>query len=268
VTDDASISGERLAPAFDTTVPQSARLWNYWLGGKDNFPTDRAAGDQIVEVFPDIVRIARSSRAFLSRAVRFLAGEVGNRQFLDVGTGLPTAENTHEIAQRVSPTSKIVYIDNDPMVLAHARALLVGTPEGATSYIDADVRDPEKIVTAATRFLDFTQPVTVMLLGILGHVTDDDLARAVVEHLVDAMPPGSHLTISDGTACVERVHAARVHDEAGGAPYRGRTPEQIADFFHGLDILAPGVVPTPFWRPEPGETPFFVAQHCGVARKP
>jgi hypothetical protein len=270
VTDDAYTDEYpyKLGPTFDITVPHSARVWNYWLGGKDNFPVDRVAGEEILKVFPEIAVIAQVSRAFLARAVRFLAGEAGIRQFLDVGTGLPTVDNTHEVAQRVAPTARIVYIDNDPMVLAHARALLVGTPEGATAYVDADARNTDKILADAARILDFTQPVAVMLLGILGHIDDDETARAIVEALMAAVPPGSYLTVNDGTQSKERDEAERVYDDTGGVPYHARTPEQISGFFAGLDILEPGVVSTPLWRPDPGDAPVPVAEHCGVGRKP
>ena len=171
--------GQQEASKLDTNVPHSARIWNYWLGGKDNFAADRAVGDRLREVFPEIVEIARASRAFLVRAVTYLAGEEGIRQFLDVGTGLPTDNNTHEVAQRVAPESRIVYVDNDPLVLVHARALLTSSPEGATDYIDADVREPDKILQAAAQTLDFTKPVGLMALGILGYVAAYDEARSV-----------------------------------------------------------------------------------------
>ena len=179
MADNSSSLGQRQEPKFDSSVPQTARIWNYWLGGKDNYPADRQVGDQILEAFPEIVENARASRAFLVRAVRYLAGEAGIRQFLDIGTGLPTANNTHEVAQAVAPECRIAYVDNDPVVLTHARALLTSTPEGATAYIDADLRDPEKIVQEAARTLDFTQPIAIMLMGILGHIADDDEARSI-----------------------------------------------------------------------------------------
>ncbi|HYY81416.1 MAG TPA: SAM-dependent methyltransferase, partial [Actinomycetes bacterium] len=181
---------------IDTSVAHSARIWNYWLGGKDHYPVDRTVGDRIAEMFPDIVTLARADRAFLGRAVRYLVSEAGIRQFLDIGTGLPTADNTHEVAQRLAPECRIVYVDNDPLVLAHARALLVGTPQGATDYIDADVREPDTILRAAARTLDFSQPVAVMLLGILHHLSDDDQADAIVDRLVDGIPAGGFLTIA------------------------------------------------------------------------
>jgi hypothetical protein len=256
---------------LDTSVPHSARVWNYWLGGKDNFAADRAMGEQVREVFPDIVEIARVSRAFLARAVEYLAGEAGMRQFLDIGTGLPTADNTHEVAQRVDPGSRVVYVDNDPLVLVHARALLTSTPEGATDYLDADVHDPDKILQGALRTLDFSRPVALMMLGILGHVTDFQEARSIVKRLVDALPSGSHVVINDGTNVVRpeaRDAATEVTVEAGTA-YIPRTPEQIASFFEGLELVEPGVVSTPRWRPRPGDgVPAELDVFCAVGRKP
>jgi hypothetical protein len=253
------------APKFDSTKPHSARVWNYWLGGKDHFAADREFGDRLLDVYPEIVEVARASRAFLGRAVRHLAGEAGIRQFLDVGTGLPTADNTHEVAQRVAPEARVVYVDNDPLVLVHARALLTGTPEGAISYIDADVRDPDKILAAAAETLDFTLPVALMLLGVMGNVADTDEAYAIVKRLVDAVPSGSHLVLNDGTVAQEDVRAL---NQNAGYQYHTRTPEQITRFFDGLELLEPGVVSTPFWRPDPGTRPAVLDVYCGVARKP
>src|SRR2546423_7262591 len=177
MTGSSATPSEQGVAQLDTSVPHSARVWNYWLGGKDNFAADRAVGDQVREIFPDIVEIARVSRAFLARAVEYLAGEAGVRQFLDIGTGLPTADNTHQVAQRVDPRSRVVYVDNDPLVLVHARALLTSSAEGGTDYLDADIHDPDKILQGATGTLDFSQPVALMMLGILGHVTDFEEAR-------------------------------------------------------------------------------------------
>ncbi|HEU4897571.1 MAG TPA: SAM-dependent methyltransferase, partial [Actinomycetota bacterium] len=185
---DNSATASQLPPEVNTNVPQTARIWNYWLDGKDNFPVDRAVGDQILEAFPAIVENARASRAFLVRVVRHLAGEAGIRQFLDIGTGLPTANNTHQVAQAVAPECRVVYVDNDPIVLVHARALLTSTPEGTTAYIDADLRDPDKILQAAARTLDFTQPVAITLLGVVHHITNTDQAHAIVQRLLDAVP--------------------------------------------------------------------------------
>jgi O-methyltransferase involved in polyketide biosynthesis len=252
-------------------VPQTARIWNYWLGGKDNFPVDRQVGDQILEAFPAIVENARASRAFLVRAVEYLAGEAGIRQFLDIGTGLPTANNTHEVAQRVAPDARIVYVDNDPIVLAHARALLRGTPQGATAYLDADLRDPENILRQAARTLDLSRPVAIMLMGILGHIPDDDEARSIVDALVGAVPSGSYLTINDGTDTSEEVvEAARIWNQSANPTYHLRSPERIARFFDGLELVEPGVVSPPRWRPEPSPAgpPAEIDSCCGVGRKP
>ncbi|MCO6009958.1 SAM-dependent methyltransferase [Actinoallomurus purpureus] len=258
-------------PEIDTGVPHSARVWNYWLGGKDNYPVDRAAGDRYREIFPGIVDTARAARHFLARAVRHLAGEEGIRQFLDVGTGLPTVDNTHEVAQRVAPDSRIVYVDNDPLVLAHARALLTSAPEGRTDYVDADMRDPEKIVQAAAATLDLTRPVALMFMGVLGHIEDYDEARSIVRRLVNALPPGSLLALADSID-VGAAHreAARNYKDSGAIPYLLRTPEQVTGFFAGLEPIEPGIVPIRQWRPEsdPFGPPKEVATLGGVARKP
>jgi hypothetical protein len=255
---------------IDTTVPHSARIWNYWLGGKDNYLVDREAGDAFRELYPGIVDGARAARYFLARAVRYLAGDVGIRQFLDIGTGMPNADNTHEIAQRVAPESRIVYVDNDPLVLVYARALLTSTPEGATSYLDANLHDPDTIVREAAKVLDFTQPIALMLMGILGHVTDYDEARSIVRRLIGALPSGSYLVHYDSTDTDEAyVEAIRHYNEGGSVPYHLRSPEQIAGFFEGLELLEPGVVSCPLWRPEAGLSgePAEVDQYGGVGRK-
>ncbi|MFC5181140.1 SAM-dependent methyltransferase [Actinomadura harenae] len=254
---------------IDTTVPHSARIWNYWLGGKDNFPVDQRAGDDYTAVYPAIVDLARASRAFLGRAVRHLAGERGVRQFLDVGTGLPTEGNTHEIAQDAAPDSHIVYVDNDPLVLVHARALLTSRPEGATHYIDADLHDPKDIAERAREHLDFDRPVALMLMGILGHVEDHDEARSIVARLLEPLPPGSLLVLYDGTATDRAfLEAQQGYDETGAVPYRLRHPDQIREFFTGLDVLDPGVVPLQMWRPDAGGDRRAVDAYCGVGLKP
>ena len=270
MTDRTSITSNEQPFELNTGVPQTARIWNYWLGGRDNFPADRQVGDQILEAFPAIVENARASRAFLARVVRYLAGEAGIRQFLDIGTGLPTANNTHEVAQAVAPESRIVYVDNDPIVLTHARALLTSSPEGATAYVDADLRDPDKVLQEAARTLDFTQPVAVMLMGILGHIADDDEARSIVKRLLDAVPPGSYLTLNDGTDTSEEVvEAARIWNESANPTYHLRSPDRIARFFDGLELVEPGVVSPPRWRPDPDSPlPAEVDSFCGVGRKP
>jgi S-adenosyl methyltransferase len=273
VTDSSSTSGQQPPPEIDTSVPQSARIWNYWLGGKDYFPVDSAVGEQFRAVFPGIVDVAREGRRFLNRAVRYLAGEVGIRQFLDVGTGLPTADNTHQVAQRVAAEARIVYVDNDPVVLVHARALLTTTPEGATDYVDADLHDPSTILEAAGKTLDFGQPVALLLMGILGHITEDDEARSIVKRLLDALPSGSYLALYDGTDTDPVGVAAQDHyNQSGAVPYRLRSPEQLAGFFDGLQLVEPGVVSVPRWRPDPADTrdgqPAEVDAFGGVGRKP
>lgn len=263
---------------IDTTVPHSARIWNYWLGGKDNYPVDRAAGDAWIALNPDVTLVARASRAFLNRTVRYLAGEVGIRQFLDVGTGLPTADNTHQVAQRVAPDAKIVYVDHDPLVLAHARALLVGTQEGATHYLDADMRDPKSLLDGARKILDFDQPIALLFMGVLGHIPDLDQARALVRVLLASLSPGSYLVINDGTHLVagESVQQAQQeYSDTGAIPYRTRTPAEIESFFEGLELVEPGFVSVPLWRPDIAAdvpaigkgSPSPVDAFGGVARK-
>ena len=258
---------------IDTTVSHSARIWNYWLGGKDNYAADREAGDRVAAMLSSIVAQARADRAFLGRAIRYLAGEEGIGQFLDIGTGLPTADNTHEVAQRVSPRSRIVYVDNDPLVLAHARALLTSTPEGACDYIDGDLRDPDKILAEAARTLDFAQPVALMLLGVVHHIPDTGEALEIVRRLVKALAPGSYLAINHSTSAVSgaAMEEAVAHWNQVGSPSMTlRTPQQIAQFFDGLDLLPPGVVSCSRWRPRlssGGALPAEVDEFCGVARK-
>jgi O-methyltransferase involved in polyketide biosynthesis len=255
---------------FNTNVPHSARIWNYWLGGKDNFAADRAAGDQVQEIFPGIARAARAQRDFLGRAVRYLAGEAGIRQFLDIGTGLPTVDNTHEVAQRVAAESRIVYVDNDPIVLTHARALLSSTTEGATDYVEADLRDSGPILEGAARTLDLAQPTALILLGILGHISGDEEARSIVSRLLGPLPPGSYLVIADGANVSPAGNEAqRRYNEGAPLPYHLRSPEQISRFFEGLELAEPGVVSCTRWRPDP-DSPADedeVEVYGGVARK-
>ncbi|MFC7529642.1 SAM-dependent methyltransferase [Actinoplanes sp. GCM10030250] len=264
---DTAAVTDAIVDKLNAEIPHSARVWNYWLGGKDNFAADRAVGDQVRAVFPEIVGAARHTRAFLRRSVTFLAGE-GIRQFLDVGTGLPTADNTHEVAQRAASDAKIVYVDNDPLVLTHARALLTSTPDGVTQYIDHDLRDTGAILEAAARILDFSQPVALMLLGVMGHVEDPAEARRIVQELVAGLPSGSYLAMSDGTATSERViESHRQYNESGAVPYHLREVADFTSFFDGLDLVEPGVVPTPLWRPDSEDRP-AVDGYAGVARKP
>ena len=270
MTDDRSAGDVPSTAKIDTTVPHSARIWNYWLGGKDHYPVDRAAGDQYRETYPGIVDTARAVRYFMARAVRYLAAEAGVRQFLDVGTGLPAVDNTHEIAQRVAPESRVVYVDNDPLVLAHARALLSSRPEGACDYVDADLREPAQILTAAARTLDFGQPVAVLFMGVLGHVSNYDAARAVVDGLLDRFPAGSYLALADSVRVGDaHITAGEKYAETGAVPYQLRSPEEIDGFFHGLELVEPGVVPVQQWRPDPAPFPAVPVDTLGgVARKP
>ncbi|SFB86061.1 SAM-dependent methyltransferase [Streptomyces aidingensis] len=259
-----------MTSGIDASVPHSARIWNYWLGGKDNYPVDREAGDAFLAVYPEQREKALACRYFLARTVRHLAGEVGIRQFLDIGTGLPTADNTHEVAQRVAPECRIVYVDNDPLVLAHARALLTSTSEGTTAYLDADLREPEAILGEAAQTLDFSRPVALMLLGVLGHIEDYDEARDIVRRLLAGLPSGSFLVQCDGTDTNPAYIAAiEGYRSKGGVPYNLRSPQQIAAFYEGLELLEPGVVPIPRWRPDPSPfPPREVDQSGGVGRKP
>jgi O-methyltransferase involved in polyketide biosynthesis len=257
-------------PVINSGVPHSARIWNYWLGGKDCYEIDRQVGDEIRRANPQIVDIARAQRAFLRRAVTHLAAEAGLRQFLDVGTGLPTADNTHEVAQRVARDARIVYVDHDPVVLVHASALLSGAPEGATAFVDADLRDPDTILERAARTLDFSRPVGLILLGVAAHLPGET-AYDVVARLVDALPSGSHLVFGDSTE-VYRPQAMRSMVEhwnkTGDNPRVNRSPEQLARFFEGLDLLEPGLVSVGRWRAEradgPGDGPSGVPPGTGA----
>ncbi|MEU1518118.1 SAM-dependent methyltransferase [Streptomyces sp. NPDC005811] len=255
---------------IDTSVPHSARIWNYWLGGKDNYPVDEAAGDSYTAVFPGIVTIARSSRAFLGRSITHLVEEAGIRQFLDVGTGLPTVDNTHEVAQRLAPESRIVYVDNDPLVLAHARALLTSSPEGATSYEDLSLYEPDRILEAAARTLDLSRPTALILSGILGHVDGYDRARDLVRAFLDGLPSGSYLSLNEGSRGTDPVYeqAQDAYNETGAVPYFLRPIDQIEGYFDGLDLVAPGVVSVPLWNPAPGAGTAPIGQHGGLGRKP
>ncbi|MEV6848491.1 SAM-dependent methyltransferase [Actinoplanes sp. NPDC051411] len=241
---------------FDVGVAHPARRYNYWLGGKDNFAADRASGDAIAATFPTIRDSVRENRKFLRRAVEFLAGQAGIDQFLDVGTGLPTADNTHEVAQRITPRSRIVYVDNDPIVLAHARALLTSSAEGATAYIDADLRDPAKILEAPPlqATLDFTRPIALVMLAVLHFVHDHQNPYAVVGRLVEALPPGSYLVMSHATYDLVDTAKVEVLEKQSGGQWRSRSRDEFARFFDGLELIDPGVVPIGDWRPAPGTT--------------
>jgi S-adenosyl methyltransferase len=269
---------------LDVSTPHPARVWNYWLGGRDFFAADKAAGEEIGREFPHLAEIARAERAFLVRVVRFLAGPARIRQFLDIGAGLPAGGNTHEIAQRIVPDTRIVYADRDPLVLLHAKALLgrpmlASTPEGAVCYTDADLRDVAAVLAAAASTLAESGPTALILLGILGHVDDYGAARSISSQLMDALPAGSYLVIADGAATDPSVTSAqRRYDDiarsrygaSAPAPYLLRKPDELASFFDGLDLIEPGVVPCPLWRPDGrgADGADDVAAYCGVARKP
>ncbi|MER6096940.1 SAM-dependent methyltransferase [Streptomyces sp. NPDC001728] len=255
-----------------TDIAHNARVWNYWLGGKDNYPVDRAVGDQVTRFYPSIGEVARADRAFLGRVVTGLAADAGVRQFLDIGTGLPTADNTHEVAQRAAPDARIVYVDNDPIVLTHARALLTSAPEGVTEYVDADAREPGKILAAAGTTLDLTRPVAVMMLGILNFVLDTDEARRIVRTLMDAVPSGSYLVLTHPTLEPElggegNRDAMAFWNENATPPITARSRAEFTSFFEGLELLEPGIVSCSRWRPA-SEEAYVVAQFGAVGRKP
>jgi S-adenosyl methyltransferase len=238
---------------FDARVAHPARVYDYWLGGKDNFEADRIAGEATIAAYPAIRASARANRAFLVRSVRYLAAEAGLRQFLDIGTGLPTANNTHEVAQSVAPESRIVYVDNDPLVLSHARALLSSSPEGVTAYLEADLRDTDRILELAAEVLDFTRPVVIMLLAILHYIPDLDEAQRIVARLVSAVPSGSYLVISHAASDIDPAEMAemikRMNEHLAEGNHVGRPREVVAKFFAGLDLMGPGVVKVTEWRP-------------------
>lgn len=264
-------AGTWLPPEIDTSVPHSARRYDYWLGGKDNFAADRESGDAVEAAFPTIRLAVRENRRFLGRAVGFLAGEAGVDQFLDIGTGIPASGNTHEVAQRFSPRARVVYVDNDPIVLAHARALLTSTTrEGATAYIDADLRDPDSILgdPALQSTLDLSRPVALMLVSVLHFLSEDDDPYGTVGRLVAALPAGSYLVISHGTfdyMTPEEAAVARACDPL----FRPRSWEEVARFFAGFDLVPPGLVPSSEWRAEHESQPrpavADVAMYGGVA---
>jgi hypothetical protein len=264
--------GQDLTRSIDTTIPHSARIWNYWLGGKDHYLVDRHVGDQCLAIFPGMTATIRSLRYFTARVVRHLAANEGVRQFLDIGCGLPFTDPVHQIAQDVAPESRVVYADNDALVLTHARVLLTGPP-GTTGTLNADLRDTATLINQAAAMLDFTQPVAVLLVSVLGHVgesgeSERDGARMAAAMLADALPPGGFLVVADLTAHPELDKAMSHYTSTGVAPYLLRSPEEIAGFHDGLDVIAPGVVPVTRWRPEPDPAPALnVPAWGGVGRK-
>ncbi|WP_280442534.1 SAM-dependent methyltransferase [Nocardia brasiliensis] len=263
---------ENLTPQIRTDIPHSARIWNYWMGGKDNYEVDRVVGEASLQVDPDISTMAVQSRQFLIRAVTYLAQEAGVRQFLDIGTGLPTMQNTHEVAQGIAPESKIVYVDNDPLVLTYARALLNSTTnEGVTTYVDCDYHDPEQIIADARNVLNFDKPIGVMFMGVLGHAkTYEDMLR-IVRTVVDAVPSGSYLILWDGTDdSLAYVTLCENYTNSGGVPYVPRPQAQIRAAFDDLELVEPGFVSITEWRSgdtQVGETR-PISAYGAVARKP
>jgi S-adenosyl methyltransferase len=247
---DDTASGGPEALAFDTGTPNSARMWNYWIGGKDNYAADRAAAEAVIAAFPVLPVIARHSRRFLVDVVQRLAAVYGVRQFLDIGTGLPTADNTHEVAQRVAPDSRVLYADNDPVVLAHARALLTSTPEGKTDFIQADLRDTTAILAQAARTLDLSQPVAILLIAVLHFIGEQDDPYAIVARLMDAVPAGSYLAIAHAASDMgteETQEGFRIYNERSPVQLTPRSREQIDRLVAGLDPVGPGVVPMSQW---------------------
>ena len=259
--------------ALNPAVPNPARIWNFWVGGKDHFEADRVLAEQFGQVVPKMPLIARLTRQFIAGSVSELAAG-GIRQFLDIGTGLPTADNTHEVAQRMAPDSRIVYVDNDPVVLAHARALLTSSPEGKTAYLDADLRDPAKILAQAAETLDFSQPVAVMLIAVLHFMQASDDPYRIVTTLMDAVPSGSYLAILHAASDVgsdDMPEAERRYNEQASARFSARDREHVSRFFDGLELTGPGLVNLSRWsKGTAGDdsTHADVAAYCGLARKP
>jgi S-adenosyl methyltransferase len=251
------VTGEKTGPLpFDTSKAHQARMYDYLLGGKDNYEADRVAIKAVLDVYPDMAFTARANRAFLGRVIRYLAEDAGIRQFLDIGTGIPTAGNTHQVAQAIAPESRVVYVDYDPVVLAHARALLTSSEAGATEYIDADLRDTDAILTQARQLLDFTKPVAVTLVALLHAIPDSDDPHAIVARLMDAVPAGSYLALShmgsDPLTADTQQGIKNVIRSSGQQQYFYRTREQVARFFGGTDLVEPGLVRVEEWHPAPG----------------
>ena|ERR1700760_845130 len=257
---------------LDTTVAHPARVWDYWLGGTDHFDADREAGQQVMAAMPSIDQAARAGRAFLATAVNYLAAEAGIRQFLDIGTGLPTADNTHEVAQRAAPDSRIVYVDNDPIVLTQARSLLTSTADGATAYVEADLRDTGRILAEARNVLDFSQPVALLLLHVLHFIPDSDDPYGIVAKLMAPLAPGSYLVLAHTTADLGTAgmrEAARRYNEKSAVKVAMRSKAEVARFFDGLDLVEPGITPAGVWRPGPMRVPGQgLSTYTAVGRKP
>jgi SAM-dependent methyltransferase len=269
----AGTDPEQVANELNTNVPQSARVYDYWLGGKDNFPADRAMGEAIAGQVPSIRAQVRSQRAFMGRAVRFLVTEAGVRQFLDIGTGIPSAGNVHEVAQELAPDSRVVYVDNDPIVLTHSRALLSSTSAGQLAFILADLRQPEAILDdpAVAKTLDLDQPVGLVLVGIMHHLRDDDDPQRILATLLDGVGSGSYLVLSQSTPDFdpEAMRGLAEVSERGGITNVPRSFADTERFFTGLDLVEPGLVPLPAWRPDLGPQQATGQSYAygGVARK-
>ncbi|MET8174126.1 SAM-dependent methyltransferase [Streptomyces clavifer] len=259
---------------IDTSKPHPARMYDWFLGGKDNYPVDEAMGRQMLAVEPGVPVMAKVNRAFMHRATRWLAGQ-GVRQFLDIGTGIPTEPNLHQVAQEAEPTTRVVYCDNDPIVLAHAEALLSGTPEGAIDYVQADARDVDAILEHASRTLDFGKPVALSLISLLHFVSDEDGAYELVDRLTGVLAPGSHVVISHLTADFHPEEARKVDEmyRKNTLTLAPRNRAQFAAFFEGLDVVEPGIVAAEAWHPElgdpiPGQENIISAGYVAVGRKP
>jgi len=270
---DPIVGGRSRLPSFDPSVPNPARMWNYWLGGKDNFAADRKAAQQVLAVMPSMPAIARAARLFLADAVHQLAADHGIRQFLDIGTGLPTADNTHDVAQRAAPQSRIVYVDHDPVVLAHARALLTSNPEGMTDYLQADLRDTGTILAGAAATLDVTRPVAVLLIAVLHFISDSDDPYGVVDRLMAAVPSGSYLVMAHAASDIApqaSAEMARRYNEMSSASITPRSREQVERFFDGLDLVPPGLVPISQWglAGQIDTTVGGLVGYCAIAQKP
>jgi hypothetical protein len=257
-------------PLFDSTVAHPARVYDYWLGGKDNFAADREAGDEVLHAKPGIRQNVRANRAFLGRCVRFLAAEAGIRQFLDIGTGIPSVGNTHEVALDVDPDCRVVYGDNDLMVLRHAQALLTSA-KGTVAYLDMDARDTGKVLAAAANTLDFGKPVAVMLIAVLHLIPDSDDPWTLVADLMAAAAPGSYLAITHPASDVTpeaSARASQAYNENVTTPQIRRSHDEVARLFAGLDLVSPGLVQLPDWRPAAGDFPAPTSGYGAVARKP
>ncbi|MDQ1288870.1 MAG: SAM-dependent methyltransferase [Actinomycetota bacterium] len=267
-----SPSGSWPPPEFDTGIPHSARMYDYWLGGKDNFAVDRSMGDAFLREIPTLRDMAKENRKFVNRATRYLAAE-GVHQFLDIGTGIPTSPNLHETAQAVTPDARVVYVDNDPVVLAHARALMVSTDEGMTTFLDADVRDPESILQQPEfrRVIDLGRPVALMVIAVLMLVGEEDEPYEIMKVFRDALPPGSYLALTHPTQDFDpqAVETVTAFATQGGMTFVPRTKDAVAGFFGDWDLVGPGIVPVREWFPKtPPANPWSAYYWSGVARKP